>query len=98
MTSRSPLRGTRPVAVGAAAALSLSLLAVGGPAAADPRAAGSGRASFEVMTPATTVAARSDRRPMAGGVYDRKARTTFISWGGKNEDNYVQEYDHRRRT
>jgi BNR repeat-containing family member len=48
-----------------------------------------------VMTPATAVAARTDRRPVAGGVYDAVAQKTFISWGGQFEDNYVQEYDHR---
>lgn len=50
-----------------------------------------------VMTPATAVAARSDRRPVAGGVYDPSAHRTFISWGGQFEDNYVQSYDHRTR-
>jgi hypothetical protein len=54
--------------------------------------------SMQVMTPATAVAARSDRRPVAGGVYDAVARKTFISWGGQFEDNYVQAYDHRTRT
>jgi hypothetical protein len=53
---------------------------------------------FTVMTPATNVAARTDRRPVAGGLYDRRANTTFISWGGTNEDSYVQAYDHRTRT
>ncbi len=48
-----------------------------------------------VMTPATAVAARTDRRPVAGGVYDRAAHTTFITWGGQREDNYIQSYDHR---
>ncbi len=51
-----------------------------------------------LMTPATAVAARSDRRPVAGGVYDPIARTTFISWGGVLEDNYVQAYDHHHGT
>jgi BNR repeat-containing family member len=51
-----------------------------------------------VMTAATGVAARSDRRPVAGGVYDARADTTFISWGGQFEDNYVQAYDHRTGT
>jgi hypothetical protein len=48
-----------------------------------------------LMTPATGVAARTDRRPVAGGVYDPQARTTFITWGGQFEDNYIQGYDHR---
>jgi hypothetical protein len=50
------------------------------------------------MTPATGVAARTDRRPVAGGVYDAAAKKTFISWAGQFEDNYVQAYDHRTRT
>jgi BNR repeat-containing family member len=50
---------------------------------------------FTVMNPATGVAARTDRRPVAGGLYDPRAQTTFISWAGQNEDNYVQAYDHR---
>ncbi|HEV2781618.1 MAG TPA: BNR-4 repeat-containing protein, partial [Actinophytocola sp.] len=48
--------------------------------------------------PPTAVAARTDRRPVAGGLYDRVAGATFISWGGRNEDSYVQAYDHRTRT
>jgi hypothetical protein len=51
-----------------------------------------------VMTTATSVAARTDRRPVAGGVYDARADTTFIAWGGAHEDNYVQAYQHRTRT
>ena len=51
-----------------------------------------------VTTVATAVAARSDRRPVAGGVHDAHAGQTFISWGGVHEDNYVQAYDHRART
>jgi len=54
--------------------------------------------SMRVMTAATGVAARTDRRPVAGGVYDAVARKTFISWGGQYEDNYVQAYDHRSGT
>ncbi|WP_410604878.1 BNR-4 repeat-containing protein [Amycolatopsis sp. lyj-90] len=53
------------------------------------------KAAFEVMTPASTVASRTDRRPNAGGVYDPVARKTFISWSGKAADTYVQAYDHR---
>jgi putative BNR repeat neuraminidase len=49
---------------------------------------------FTVMTPATGAASRSDRRPVAGGVYDSRANATFISWSGKDADSYVQAYDH----
>jgi hypothetical protein len=52
----------------------------------------------KLATPATKVGARSDRRPVAGGVYDPAAKKTFISWGGVLEDNYVQAYDHRNGT
>jgi len=51
-----------------------------------------------LVTVAAASAARTDRRPVAGGVHDPRAGKTFISWGGYQEDNYVQEYDHRRRT
>jgi BNR repeat-containing family member len=51
-----------------------------------------------VMTPASNVASRSDRRPVAGGIYDAAAEKTFITWGGRNQDNYIQEYDHRTGT
>ncbi|AGZ40645.1 hypothetical protein AFR_11780 [Actinoplanes friuliensis DSM 7358] len=57
-----------------------------------------GKAEAQVMTAATAVAARSDRRPVAGGVHDTVARQTFISWAGQFEDNYVQAYDHRAKT
>lgn len=53
---------------------------------------------FTLLTPATGVAARTDRRPVGGGVHDRRAGATFISWGGTNEDSYVQAYDHRTAT
>src|SRR5207245_7434092 len=43
-------------------------------------------------------AARTDRRAVAGGVYDPRANATFISWGGINEDNYVQAFDHAAGT
>lgn len=69
--------------------------------AADPAPDSIGPASAvptKVMTPATGVAARTDRRPVAGGVYDAQARTTFITWGGQFEDNYIQAYDHRTGT
>jgi hypothetical protein len=54
--------------------------------------------AMTVMTPVTAAAARTDRRPVAGGVYDAVAHQTFISWGGVHEDNYVQAYDHRTGT
>jgi hypothetical protein len=66
-------------------------LAVATPAHAVP-------AREDLMIPATSVAARSDRRPVAGGVHDATVRRTFISWAGQFEDNYVQGYDHRTRT
>jgi hypothetical protein len=50
---------------------------------------------FRVLTAAKTVAARSDRRPVGGGVYDPSVDKTFLSWSGRNEDTYVQAYDHR---
>ena len=53
--------------------------------------------AWTVSTAATGVAARTDRRPVAGGLYDPVAQQTFISWGGQYEDNYVQAYDHRTR-
>ncbi|WP_158886663.1 BNR-4 repeat-containing protein [Amycolatopsis anabasis] len=53
---------------------------------------------FSVMTPAASVASRSDRRPVAGGVHDPVAGRTFISWSGRHADAYVQAYDHRRGT
>ncbi|GAB3914707.1 hypothetical protein GCM10029964_126650 [Kibdelosporangium lantanae] len=53
---------------------------------------------FAVMTAASTVASRSDRRPVAGGVYDPRTDQTYISWSGKDADAYVQAFDHRTRT
>jgi hypothetical protein len=50
------------------------------------------------MTPPTAVAARSDRLPVAGGVYDAVARKTFVCRGGHCEDDCVQAYDHHGRT
>ncbi len=63
-----------------------------------PVSAAAEKTTFEVMTPASTVASRTDRRPNAGGVHDPVARTTFISWSGKAADTYVQAYDHRSGT
>ncbi len=57
-----------------------------------------GKAKFTVTTTATNVAARSDRRPVAGGVHDRRVGKTFVSWAGRYEDSHVQTYDHRRST
>src|SRR5256885_1490191 len=81
--------------------LSILLVAAGaapaharGPSGDDDLAA----RAMTVMTPVTAAAARTDRRPVAGGVYDEVARQTFISWGGVHEDNYVQAYDHRTGT
>jgi hypothetical protein len=54
--------------------------------------------AWTTTTAASRVAARTDRRPVAGGVYDRSADTTFITWAGRDEDNYVQAYDHRAGT
>lgn len=73
----------------------LAVTAASSPVAAAAAPAPSGSAPTRLSTPATAVAARSDRRPVAGGVYDPVARRTFISWGGQYEDNYVQSYDHR---
>jgi len=78
-----------PFVVAAALAAPIALQA---PAYAQ---AGSGGAPTAFTTVASSVAARTDRRPTNGGVYDRRAGKTFISWGGRFEDNYAQEYDHR---
>jgi hypothetical protein len=53
---------------------------------------------WSLMSVANRVAARSDRRPVAGGCYDRAVDTTFVTWAGQGEDNYVQAYDHRTRS
>src|SRR5438105_4859846 len=88
----------RPAVLALSLALIPGSLAVASPAythAPDP----ADRAGFwSVMTPAGKLAARTDRRPVAGGVYDAVAHRTFISWGGVHEDNYVQAYDHRTGT
>src|SRR5690349_23873609 len=85
--------------------VSLSVLAavtvaVAGPVPAfSAEPAHGGRApAMTVLPPATGLAARTVRPPVAGGVYDPAARTSFISWAGVHEDNYVQAYDHRRGT
>ncbi|WP_433727325.1 BNR-4 repeat-containing protein [Actinoplanes sp. CA-051413] len=69
----------------------VSVLAVATPAQAVPPRP-------DLMTPVTAVAARSDRRPVAGGVHDAAVGRTFISWAGQYEDNYVQSYEHRTGT
>src|SRR5205085_4111373 len=89
------VRMRRPAVLALSLALIPGSLAVASPARAhapDP----ADRAGFwSVMTPAGKLAARTDRRPVAGGLYDAVAGQTFISWGGVHEDNYVQAYDHR---
>ena len=74
----------------AGGALAAATLGAGPAAAARPTAA----PGFTVLTAAKKVAARSDRRPVAGGVCDPVAGRTFLSWAGRNEDTYVQSYDH----
>ena len=44
------------------------------------------------------MAARTDRRPVAGAVYDASVNKTFLCWGGRNEDTYVQSFDHATAT
>jgi hypothetical protein len=53
---------------------------------------------FTAKTAAAKVAARTDRRPVAGGVHDANVHKTFICWAGKNEDTFVQAYDHATAT
>jgi hypothetical protein len=50
--------------------------------------------AFRAMTPIMSAASRTDRRPVAGGVYDSATDTTFICWAGQHEDGYVQAFDH----
>jgi hypothetical protein len=82
------------LALGAGAALAV----MGGWIASQP---GDGRgppaSSFALSRLADHAAARSDRRPMAAGVYDPAVETTFVSWAGRDEDNFIQAYDHRTR-
>ncbi len=80
--------------LGLAVLLPITLLVPAGPVAAEPTFG----PKYSVDAPATTVASRTDRRPMAGGIYDAKVNKTFISWSGVNADSYLQEYDHRRKT
>src|SRR6266705_2360167 len=82
-----------------AVAVPVLLAGVMAPATAHAEPSGApARTPWVVSTPATAVAARTDRRPVAGAVYDPVAQQTFISWGGIHEDNYVQAYDHRTGT
>ena len=76
------------LAVAVAAATALPAL----PAPALPLPAPAGKTTTAINAD-VAMAARTDRRPMAGGVYDNAVRTTFFSWGGRAEDNYVQAYD-----
>jgi hypothetical protein len=86
----------------AVAALTLSatgFCAIGAPVTASPSlAAAEAAPKFTVTSPATKVAARTDRRPVAGGVYDPHVNRTFISWAGRYQDSYVQAYDHAAGT
>ncbi|MBZ2198747.1 BNR-4 repeat-containing protein [Occultella gossypii] len=43
---------------------------------------------------APSAATKSDRRPMAGGVYDPRSQQTFISWIGAASHPYVAAYSH----
>ncbi|WP_412539390.1 BNR-4 repeat-containing protein [Longispora sp. K20-0274] len=100
MDRRDVLRAAGGVVAGGALGAALPGAPAGAvPAEAEPAGAG-GLAvpAFTVMTPETRVAARTDRRPVAGAVHDPVARATFVSWGGVNEDSYVQAYDHATGT
>ncbi|HEU4425166.1 MAG TPA: BNR-4 repeat-containing protein [Pilimelia sp.] len=92
-------RIARPLLTGAlavAVVVPAPLLTTPAPAQARPQVQETEVApSMTVMTAATAVAARTDRRPVAGGLYDRRVNKTFITWGGQFEDNYIQAYDHR---
>jgi hypothetical protein len=90
-------KSMRAVAVPVLAAATVAVVAAV-PARAETLVDTARTPQWTVSTPATALAARTDRRPVAGGVYDPVAQQTFISWGGVHEDNYVQAYDHRSRT
>jgi hypothetical protein len=94
------MRRVVPFIAPSAVAVLVAAAAMQGPAvAAGPSApAGPSAVPTSFSTVATNVAARSDRRPTNGGVYDATAGKTFISWAGQFEDNYVQAYDHRAKT
>jgi putative BNR repeat neuraminidase len=76
----------------------LSFVSAAAPAHAAPGDDDGHGRGMAVMTPDSASAARTDRRPVAGGLYDPVARQTFISFAGAHEDNYVQAYDHRTGT
>ncbi len=84
----------RLVAVPVSLSLVLASLVAASPAHAHEPAPADRTGAWSVSTPAPAAAARTDRRPVAGGLYDAYAGKTFISWGGVHEDNYVQAYDH----
>lgn len=52
------------------------------------------RPTGAVSTAATGVACRTDRRPLAGGVYDPVTDRTVVTWAGAHADSYAQTYDH----
>lgn len=54
--------------------------------------------NFHLMTAASSVASRSDRRPDSGGLYDATADKTFIAWSGQDADTYVQAYTHSSKS
>ena len=93
----------RSVIAAAALAVPATMVGVPTPALAKDSGHGGGSAGggsalappTRLSTPASSVASRTDRRPVAGGIYDSAARKTFISWGGVLQDNFVQSLDHR---
>jgi BNR repeat-containing family member len=96
LSRRDVLKAVGLVASGA-------LMAAASPAAAASGARGSASGTpaaapaapaFTTMVAATRVASRTDRRPVSGGVFDPTVNKTFISWAGREEDAYVQAYDH----
>lgn len=70
------------------------LLGAQGAPQAAPQATSKGERQLVAQTIASHVAVRSDRRAMAGGVYDPQSRQTYVCWMGKDSDPYVQAYDH----
>src|SRR5436305_3749915 len=78
--------------------LSLSLVLAPLAAAAPAHASPPSPAAWTVSTAGSGVAARTDRRPVGGGLYDAAVGRTFVSWAGVHEANYVQAYDHRTGT
>ncbi len=89
MTRRIPLSAGAALATAAALAVPSPAVAGGVPRHGP---------QWTVQTPDTALAARTDRRPVAGGLYDPVAHTTFVSWAGQHEDNYAQAYDNRTGT